>query len=272
MKPSGGWMEFFFAPWQLIARHRSILATTTMIELRSTYAGSVLGMAWVVIAPLLLLAIYSLTYTLIFQIRLPGLTTTDYVMHVSAGLIAFLAFAGALASGSTSVVRNKQILTSTVFPPELLPVRSVLVTLPPLLVGGLVIALGALAYGSTGWAVLALPAVVVLQVMFTCGIVWVLALVTLVLRDVQHIIQYVVIILLIVTPIGYVLDMVPGRLILLTYLNPLAYFVLSYQEILVRGALPGFWPAAAMVLASIVSFCGGHWIFQKAKLAFYDYA
>jgi lipopolysaccharide transport system permease protein len=265
-------IDFLVAPWRLIVRHWTILATTAKIELRITYAGSVLGLAWVVVAPLLLLAIYSLTYAIIFQVRVPGLTTVDYVIHVSAGLIAFLAFAGALAAGSISVVRNKQILASTVFPPELLPVRAVIVTLPPLAVGGAVIAIGALLYGASGWAIMALPVVMLLQFMFTCGVVWVLALVTLVLRDVQHLIQYLVIILLIITPIGYVLDMVPGRLALLTYLNPLAYFVLSYQEILVHGSLPGLWLTLGMVAASVISFCGGYWVFERAKRAFYDYA
>jgi len=264
--------DFLLAPWQLVFRHRAILTTTSLIELRMMYAGSVLGLAWVILAPLLLLAIYTLTYAYIFQVRVPGLTTADYIAHVSAGLIAFLSFAGALAGGSVSVIRNKQMLTSTVFPPELLPVRAVIVTLPPLLVGGLVIAAGAMLYGSAGTSVLALPVVMLLQFMFTCGIVWVLALVTLVLRDIQHLIQYLVIILLIVTPIGYVLEMVPPRLALLTYLNPLAYFVLSYQEILVRGALPGGNLATAMIVSSILSFSGGFWLFQRAKLAFYDYA
>lgn len=265
-------MQFLLAPWQLLAAHRKILRATAILELRATYAGSVLGLAWVVVAPLFLLAIYSLTYSVIFRVQLPGFSAVDYVLHVSAGLIAFLAFAGALAAGSVSIVRNKQILTSTVFPPELLPVRAVLVTMPPLIIGGLVIAVAAIIYGSTGFALLAAPVVVVLQFMFTCGIVWILALLTLVLRDVQHIIQYLVIILLIVTPIGYVLEMVPGRLVMLTYLNPLAHYVLAYQSILVHGVLPAWWLVACMLATSVGTFSGGYWIFQRAKLAFYDYA
>jgi lipopolysaccharide transport system permease protein len=117
-----------------------------------------------------------------------------------------------------------------------------------------------------------LPFAVLLQLMFVTGLVWILSLVTLAFRDVQQLLQYVTIVLLIVTPIAYTPDMIPAQLKLLMYLNPVYYFVALYQYPLVFGTLPP-WPFVAAALAvACVSFCAGFAVYQKVKTVFYDYA
>src|SRR5262249_16343873 len=139
-------------------------------------------------------------------------------------------------------------------------------------IGIAVIAVTAAALIEPNWSFLWLPFAVLLQLMFVTGLVWILALVTLAFRDVQQLLQYVTIVLLIVTPIAYPPDMIPAQLRLLMYLNPVYYFVALYQYPLVFGTLPP-WPlVAAAVAAACISFCAGFAIYQKVKTVFYDYA
>ena len=78
---------------KLIFRYRHILWATTINEIRGRYAGTIFGLAWTVIYPLLFLGMYAVIYTVIFQIRVGELSTFEYVLLIFAGLIPFLGFA-----------------------------------------------------------------------------------------------------------------------------------------------------------------------------------
>ncbi|MHC5113738.1 MAG: ABC transporter permease [Planctomycetota bacterium] len=264
-------MSVLAAP-RLLTRHWRLLVKSTLVEVRKTYAGSVLGIAWVILGPALLLTLYTIIYAVIFKVRPIGLSVSEYIMYVFAGLVPFLAFATALPMGSASLSKDRQILLNTVFPAELLPARAVLVASTSLPVGLGIVLIGDAVLASATWHMVLIPIVVVLQVMFTCGLLWVLSLLTLLVRDVEHAIQYVVIALLIITPIAYTPDMIPDQLAVLMYGNPLYYFMASYQHLLIYDQLP---PTPFLVGApaiSLVTFVAGYHIFHRAKLTFYDYA
>lgn len=265
-------LSFFLGPYQRIAAFWGIFWRTTAVEMRTSYAGSVLGVAWMVIGPVLLMSIYTLVYTLIFRIRPSGITVTDYILYVFAGLLPLIAFSSSITAGATSLSLNKQVLLNTVFPSELIPLRAAVIGGAAMPIGIVVVALADFFIGEVSWHILLVPMVVLLQLFFQAGLAWVLSLVTLVLRDVQYVLQYVTMILLVVTPIGYTPDMIPYRLKALMYLNPLYYFVVAYQDLIVFNRLPEPWLMGVCAGLSLFSFCCGFWVFQRAKRAFYDYA
>ncbi len=258
-------------PFQLIAKNHYLLWRTTVVELKTTYAGSVLGLFWLVIGPALLLSIYTAVYAFIFKVRPLELSIPEYILYVFAGLVPFLSFSAALTQGATSLANNRQMLLSTVFPPDLLPLRAVLIASMTLPVGIIIIVLGDAFFGSLSWTTLLVIPIIILQTMFLIGVAWVLSLLTIVVRDIQQILQYITIMLLIVTPIAYTPDMIPAKLRMVMYANPLAYYTTSFQYVLSYDRLP---PAEIMVgtiLISLFSFCLGFWLFQKVKTSFYDY-
>jgi lipopolysaccharide transport system permease protein len=104
------------------------------------------------------------------------------------------------------------------------------------------------------------------------GVVWILSLASLVLRDIQHVLIFASIVLLIVTPIAYTVDMAPGPMKLVVYANPLSYFLIALHDTVVFGRLPSPEIACAVVLLGSLSVGTGYWIFQKAKQVFFDYA
>ena len=104
------------------------------------------------------------------------------------------------------------------------------------------------------------------------GVVWVLSLASLVIRDIQHILIFASIVLLIITPIAYTVDMAPGPMKLVVYANPLSYFLMALHDAVVFGRVPSFEIMCAVVLLGLISMGGGYWVFQKAKQVFFDYA
>jgi len=242
------------------------------VELRNTYAGSVLGLSWLVFGQIFILGIYALTYTVIFKVNPETMSVADYVLYVFSGLVPYLTFAGAISAGAGVLSRDRQLLLNTVFPSELLPVRATLVASAALPVGVSILIIVALVLGKWNATLLLVPLVMVLQFMFQCGIIWLLSLLTLVVRDVQFMIQYVMMVLLIATPIGYTVQMMPAVLKVMAYANPLFYFVTWYQDLIVMNTIPNLAIVAVTIVMSVTAFAMGFWIFERAKTTFFDYA
>lgn len=249
-----------------------MLIQTVRIALRQRYAGTALGAAWLVFGPLLLLAIYSAVYLVVFRIRPANMEAGVYVLYIFCGLIPLINFSQGLTQGATSLAADRNVLLSTVFPPELVPIREVLSSLVTTSIAIALVLIGGLFMGKIAWTWLLVPIVLVLLMMFLAGLTWVLALANLVLKDIQQALTYVTIILLVASPIAYTPEMLPDELRLLFYFNPLAYYIVSLQSLVVLGALPD-WPIVLGTLAfSVVSLLLGAHVFSRAKAAFFDYA
>jgi lipopolysaccharide transport system permease protein len=242
-------------------------------DVRQRYLGSVIGLGWAFLFPFFQLSIYAALYTIIFKVRPAGLNEMSYVLLVFSGLVPLMAFNDALSSSISSLSANKSLLLNTVFPAELIPLRVALAAHIPQLFGLLItLALG-FSLGRTSWqAILLVPVYWTLLLMFATGIGWVLTLLSLVARDIQHGIGLVLMTLTVLSPFAYTREMVPAAMKPLIYLNPLSYFVMTFQELICYGAWPGVLVATTSAMLGLGSFIGGFIFFQRAKNVFFDYA
>jgi lipopolysaccharide transport system permease protein len=231
-----------------------------------------MGLFWLGLSPMLLMAFYAFVYLVVFRVRPMAMSENEYVLYMLAGLIPFLGLSEALTFGTASLSLNKAILLNTVFPSELVPVRAVLVSQATTAIGLTLTVLVALFMGKLSWTMLLVPIVWLLQMMFVTGIVWVLALASLVFRDIQQSLAFVTMALMIVTPIAYTVDMVPRSVRAVVYANPLSYFVFGFHELIVFGKAPSIVVVSTMVALALLSYSVGFFIFQRAKKAFFDYA
>jgi homopolymeric O-antigen transport system permease protein len=259
-------------PLRLVWSRRQLLARTVRIAVRQRYAGAVLGLAWLVLGPVLLLTLYATVYLVIFRVRPASLEPDVYVLYIFSGLVPFINFSQGLTQGTVSLSTDREVLLNTVFPPELVPLREVAASLVTLGVGIAVIFVVGLFLGRLAFTWLLVPFALALLLMFLTGLTWMLSLANLVLKDIQQVLVYVTIVLLICSPIAYTPDMIPGALKFLIYLNPLAYFIITFQSLIVLGELPP-WP---ILLGACVIGVGtlllGARVFSRAKMVFFDYA
>jgi lipopolysaccharide transport system permease protein len=196
----------------------------------------------------------------------------QYVLFIFSGLIPFLMTSEALASGVGSIVANKAVLSNTVFPIDLVPVKAVLLSQVTMAVGMAVILAGSAIFHVLSWTALLLPVIWLLQVLALIGIVWIISLVHLIIRDMQSLISLIIMILMIASPIAYTPEMVPSSLKVLILLNPLAYFVVAYQQVLVLGKLPPWWDCLSIFVLALGLFLVGGYFFGRAKHVMVDYA
>lgn len=258
------------APVRLLLTHRRLLSRVVFGDLRARYAGSVVGMAWIVAYPVAFLGVYSLVYMTIFQVRVPGLSSSEYILMLFAGLVPFMAFSEALNAGVTSLTANTGLIRNTLFPAELLPVKAVLSAQPTLLVGLLMILGGTACLGRITFWVLLVPLLWGLQLSFALGIAWVLSCVNIYLRDLQSITGVILLMLMTLSPIAYSPEMAPARLKPFLVLNPLYGMILCYQDCLVFGRMPD--PIRLAVWSTLALLTGalGFQFFLKVKRSFFD--
>jgi lipopolysaccharide transport system permease protein len=262
-----------FRSLKVLAGYRHRLLEGVLHDIRQRYIGSAFGSLWVFLFPLLQLGIYAGLYSFIFKIRVPGLTEMGYVLLVFSGLVPLMAFNEALTAATSSLSANKNLLLNTVFPAELIPLRAALSGHVTSLVGLTVTLIVGFALGRTSWqAIFLVPIFWVLLLMFAIGIGWMFSLFSLVARDIQHGLGLLTMLLFVLSPFAYTPEMVPEALKPLIYLNPLSYFVLTFQQLICYGTWPDPIIAGGAVILGVGSFFAGFSVFQRAKYVFFDYA
>lgn len=251
--------------------HAALLFRITSTELASRYAGSVLGLAWALLVPLFILSLYAVTYTMILRVQVLDLTPLQYTLFIFAGLVPFLSTAEALGLGIGSVSGNRSLLTNTVFPIDLAPVKAVLLSQVVMVVGMTALVIGLSVTGQVHATLILLPIVWLLHVLALTGVVWFLSLLSVVLRDLQMILALVTMTLMIASPIAYAPDNVPEQLRFLLLCNPFAWYVVVYQKVLIFGVWPSVLDWAALVSCSALLFGVGGYFFACMKKAITDH-
>ena len=259
-------------PYWVIIHHWQLLKNSVVETLRSRYAGSLLGMFWLVLGPVLLLSLYAIVYTVVFDFRPTVMSRSNYVLYIFAGLVPFLTFSQALSAGTGALVKDQALLMNAVFPPELIPLREVLASGLMLMVGfAVIVLLKLLFFGGPLITWLLVPPIAILMAMAVTGLVWGLSLANLVAKDVQHMLAYLIIMLLISSPIAYTPDMLSGAFRIMMYINPLAYYVSSFQFVIVLGVIP---PVEMLIGGTLIAFASFHAmyvVFDKGKLVVLDH-
>jgi lipopolysaccharide transport system permease protein len=270
---SSSYFKLFFSSFIRLMRFRRRLFEGILLDIRQQYKGSIIGILWVFLFPFLQLSIFAGLYVMIFKIRPAGLNEWEYVLLVFSGLVPLLAFNSILTAAAGSLIANKNLLLSTVFPAELIPLRSALAAHVPAVAGLFITLFLGFILGRTSWyTFLLIPLLWIFLVLFAIGLGWILSLLTLVAKDIQHILGLMLMLTTILSPFAYTPEMVPQTLKFILYLNPLSYFVLSFQQLIVYGSYPDLVPFIGSIFFGLAGFVFGYFIFIKAKFTFFSYA
>ncbi len=257
---------------RMFTRYHRLIWNLTLLELKVRYAGSRLGLLWTIFAPLLLLGAYLLLFGTILRVRVEsGFSGMEYGLLVACGLLPWIGFSEGIARGTGSVLAQRGLMKSRVFPMELVPVTAVCAGLVGQLCGTifLIILLGL--HGSLGPNSALLPVLFVLQALFSVGVVWFLSCVNILYRDTSQVVSLVMILLLFVSPIAYTQDMVPAGLKIVVMLNPLSHLIESYRDILFYNHFPNLWSLGAFGGLALLALLGGYQYFMRLRRILPDF-
>ncbi|ABM31552.1 ABC transporter permease [Paracidovorax citrulli] len=254
----------------LIWAHRWIIAATTVVDVKSRFRGTVIGILWTVIYPILFLGIYAVIYIMIFHVRAAGYGTEEYVLLVFCGLVPFLGFSEALGNGVGSIIANKGLIKNTLFPIELVPVKAVLSSSVTMGVGLLLLISALWISGVWHMTQLAVPLILLLQLMFSIGLIWLLAAVNVFIQDIGQIVAIFIMFLMLVSPIAYTHEMIPKELMPFMYPNPLYYLIMLYRDALYFGSIRIDMLLIFSAISLVMFLIGGH-VFSRLKPLFADH-
>lgn len=251
---------------ELVA-YRELVVNLTQRDLKLKYKGSVLGVAWSLLNPLLQMAVYTLIFGLFLRIAV----VPNYWAFIIGGILLWTFFSTSLLGTSVTFVRSPSLISRVYFPIEVLPISSVLANFVNFVIP-LAILLVVLPFAGIhlGLSLVLLPVVCLAALSTSIGLGLVVSSVTVFLRDVEHFLQLGIQVLFYATPILYPLDLkyLPRgaeKFLPILRLNPLAWYLDSFHDVAYFGRWPEPKEFVAMIVCSLVCLIGGYWVFARLR-------
>jgi lipopolysaccharide transport system permease protein len=243
-----------------VIRYPDLFLNIFRRELYGKYRGSVLGLVWTLINPLALMAVY----TLVFSVLLKAFQIEHYPLFVLSGLLTWVFFQSAVQMSCSSLFGQPTLVKQVQFPRQMLPLAVVatnVVTLGAMLVVVLAVNLIFIPETrTTFWAGLPL---LVLLVALASGLGVVFGYLTVVYRDIEHLMNTIFLPWFFVTPIFYTLNQLPGlegrdwAADLIYYVNFVTPFVEAIRDPIFFGVLPQVGDVVYCVIASLAALVLG---------------
>jgi lipopolysaccharide transport system permease protein len=245
--------------------YKELLYQLTLRDIRLRYKQTVMGFGWAIFMPLLNTAVFSVIFTRVAPLD----TGVPYPLWSYCGLAAWNCFASGVRFATNSVSGNMQLVTKVYFPREVLPVSAVLVSGVDFLVSASVLAALMAWYGvKPGWALLWLPIVFVVHILFTTAVSLVLSMANVFYRDVKYLVEVLLTTWMFATSVVYPIDQVGGRLGAVLALNPMTPLVEAYRSAILFNRAPSPGGFLYVSAASVVVLAGAWLVFHRAEFKF----
>ncbi len=255
-------------------RNRQLVWQMTRREVASRYQGSLIGLAWSFITPLLMLVVYTFVFSVVFKARWNVAveeSKADFAIILFVGMIVFGFFSEIVNRAPGLIISNVNFVKKVVFPLEILPWISLgsvlfhsLVSLFVLLIVQLI------ANQHLPWTVVFFP-LVLLPLIFTClGVSWFLAALGVYVRDIGQLTGLFTTVLMFLSAVFYPVSALPQDYQGWLRLNPLVLIITESRKVLVFGELPDLTTLGVALIVGLLTCMAGFWWFQKMRKGFAD--
>ena len=266
LRPTSGWVALELRE---IVAFRDLLMELARRDIKLRYRQTLLGIAWVLIQPLLAAGMLTFAFGVVAGLKAQG---TSSFLFTYAGLLVWNAFAWTLSKASLSMVGNAYLVSKVYFPRLILPLSGTLSTLLDFSISLSVLVLGlAVLHIWPGWPLLLLPIWILLVLFLALGAGLIAAALTTRYRDIQHILPMLIPFLLYASPVAYQVEHIPAQFQALFYLiNPLAGLIGGFRWSTLGTAMP---PIVFLIWSAAVStamFLFGAAVFRRTERQFAD--
>lgn len=249
-------LSYKFLLWQLVLR-----------EIKSRYKQSILGYAWVILNPLIQLLVYSFVFSIIFRFPTGNI---PYSIFLFTGLLPWIYLQSSLSTATLSLVDSSDLLKKVYFPREVL-IYSVIISKSVDFLFACLVLIAFLIYyhiQPAGTVIFVLP-IFLIQVILMTGIGLLLSTFNLFYRDIQYLVNLLLMLWMYLTPVVYSLSLVPKRFIFIYKLNPMVGIIEGYRSAIFNSPLDTG-TLGWSILISLLIFLSGFLIFKKSERVFAD--
>ncbi len=237
-------------------------------DFKIRYRNMSLGILWSLINPLVMMTVMTFLFG-----RVLGRDARDqpYPVFVLCGLVPFNFFAGALMSGTNSIVENAGLIKRVMVPREVVPVAAVLSHCVHLMIQFALLLLLTIVFGlrpNLYW--LWLPVIWALYIAFVCGLALGASAINVYIRDTRYVLESVIMVLFWLVPIFYSFSIIPEKYTRVYQFNPVAALVLAMRKILMENSAPPLSLMVNLMLAASLALGMGFLIFGRLKSYFFE--
>jgi len=250
-------------------RYRELLWNFTKRDITARYSGTLLGMLWSFLNPLILFSVYLIVFGFFLKVRLPGdQSLMSFVIYFSIGFFPWNFFASALMRMASSIIDNRNYIKKVPFPAEIFPCSIMLSEFFSLCIGLGILIVFILFIKGLSFAIILLPIIIILQSILTYSFGLLFSAITVYFRDLAQILNSLLMVWFWLTPIAYPVEAIPAKVKTIISFNPMLQVVNFYRDILFYNKISDAWRwiIFSFFVALIFLFCVA--VFQKARLKF----
>lgn len=244
--------------------NRHILWNITLKELKSKYSGSLLGIWWALVTPLLIMGAISFVFTKVIKIDIE-----NFPLFSLAAIMPWFFFSVSLSESTSSLSRNSSLLKQFVFPVEFLPFACVLSNFINFVFGLLLLIPVFIIFKVKIISFLAFfPLVLFVHMLFTLGLALLLSCIAIFFRDINHLLGIILMFWFWITPVFYSAQMVPEHYRFVCTLNPMSGYITMYRDVLFEARFPNRGIFLGSCIISLVVALAGYVIFKRLEPLF----
>lgn len=256
--------------WQ----HGDLIKQLTKREVIGRYRGSILGLIWSFLYPLLMLSLYYFVFGFVLEVKWGVEIATgevEYGVVLFAGLIVHMFFSECLIRSPSVINANTRFVKKIVFPLEILPIVVVCTSFFHFLLGFLILLVfNLIVHEVLYWTVLYIPLVLLPLVVLSLGVSWLLSSIGVFVRDISQVVGILATLLLFLSGILFPIELVPQEFQILLYANPLTLIVEQLRVVVIYGHNPNWLGLSIYLGISLIVVTIGYVWFQRTRAAFAD--
>jgi lipopolysaccharide transport system permease protein len=248
-----------------LVEYRELLVRMTTRDLLLRYKQTIMGFGWAIFTPVVNTVLFSVIFTRVapLDVGIP------YPLFAYCGLLSWNLLASSLRFSLVSLTGNVALVTKVYFPREIFPFSAVIVSATDFLIASLILVAMMIYYHvSVGVAILFLPFVVAVHLLFITAVCLLLSMANLFYRDIKYLFEVVITVWMFATSVLYPTQSVEGRLGQILRLNPMSVIVDAFRDVILRNQLPDSTSFAVMTAFSVGFFVVSWVVFHRAEFRF----
>lgn len=246
--------------WQMVGR-----------EVKSRYKQSILGYFWVILNPLAQMLVMSFAFSIILRIPTNATDNIPYSIFLFTALLPWNLFATSLTGACNSLVNSSTLITKVYFPRTILVIAAIISKLVDFAFALSILIIYLFAYQiPITLNILWVIPIFFIQQIFTFGLALFLSAANLIYRDIQYLLNLLLVLWMYATPVIYPADLVPEQYKIIFQLNPMAVIINAYRQTILGGGAPNYTSLFIALGVSLIFLLLGFSYFKSREKIFAD--
>jgi lipopolysaccharide transport system permease protein len=232
------WRELL---WQMVGR-----------EVKARYKQSILGYFWVILNPLAQMLVMSFAFSVILRIPTNAGANIPYSVFLFVALLPWNLFSNSLGSAANSLVGSGSLITKIYFPRTILVISTIIAKIIDFLFAISILVIYMIVYHiPITWNILWIIPILLIQQIFTLGLSLFFAAANLLYRDIQYLLNMILLLWFYLTPVFYSADFIPSKYKIFYQINPMSVIINAYRQVVLGGGEPKY---SSLIIAFLLSF------------------